>query len=132
LHKQLGTNLVQSSTYHPQMSRQTERVNQILEDMLRACVISSKGSWENWLPLAEFSYNNSLQESIKMVLSKPCMVRNVELLRTRLNSRRGGTTLLILSRKLKSKFVSSNNTLKSLSLDKRAMLTKEEDLLSLR
>ena len=41
-------------------------MNQILEDMLRACVISSKGSWEKWLPLAEFSYNNSYQESIKM------------------------------------------------------------------
>jgi hypothetical protein len=34
--------------------------------MLRACVISSKGSWEKWLPLAEFSYNNSYQESIRM------------------------------------------------------------------
>ena len=34
--------------------------------MLRACVISSKGSWDKWLPLAKFSYNNSYQESIKM------------------------------------------------------------------
>jgi hypothetical protein len=34
--------------------------------MLQACVISSKGLWEKWLPLAEFSYNNSYQESIKM------------------------------------------------------------------
>ena len=34
--------------------------------MLRACVISSMGSWEKWLPLAKFSYNNSYQESIKM------------------------------------------------------------------
>ena len=34
--------------------------------MLRACVISSKGSWEKWLPLAEFSYNNSYQERIRM------------------------------------------------------------------
>ena len=40
-------------------------MNQILEDMLRACVISVKGSWEKWLPLAKFSYNNSYQESIK-------------------------------------------------------------------
>ena len=46
LHKMLGTNLVRSFAYHPQTSRQTKRVNQILEDMLRACVISSKGSWE--------------------------------------------------------------------------------------
>ena len=61
LHNMLGTNLVRSSAYHPQTSRQMERVNQILEDMLRACVISFKGSWDKWLPLAEFSYNNSYQ-----------------------------------------------------------------------
>jgi hypothetical protein len=48
------------------MLGQTKRVNQILEDMLRACVILSKGSWEKRLSLAEFSYNNSYQESIKM------------------------------------------------------------------
>jgi hypothetical protein len=41
-------------------------VNQILEDMLRACIISCNGSWEKWLPLAEFSYNNSYKKSIKM------------------------------------------------------------------
>ena len=41
-------------------------MNQILEDLLRACVISSKGSWDKLLPLAEFSYNNSYQASIKM------------------------------------------------------------------
>ena len=34
--------------------------------MLRACVVSSKDSWEDWLPLVEFSYNNSYLESIKM------------------------------------------------------------------
>jgi hypothetical protein len=34
--------------------------------MLWACVILSKGSWEKWLPLAKFLYNNSYQESIKM------------------------------------------------------------------
>ena len=66
LHKALGSKVIRSSAYHPQTSRQTERVNQILEDMLRACVVSSKGSWEKWLPLIEFSYNNSYQESIKM------------------------------------------------------------------
>jgi hypothetical protein len=55
-------------------------VNNILEDMLRACVISSKGSWEKWLPLAEFYYNNSYQESIKMAPLKLYMVINVELL----------------------------------------------------
>ena len=59
LHQALGTKLIKSSAYHPQTSGQTKRVNQTLEDMLRACIISSKGSWEKWLHLAEFSYNNS-------------------------------------------------------------------------
>jgi len=42
LHKHLGIHLVRRSTYHPQTGRQTECVNQIMEDMLRACVIFSK------------------------------------------------------------------------------------------
>jgi hypothetical protein len=66
LQKGLGTKLVHSSAYHPQTLGQTERLNQILEDMLRSCVLSSKGSWAPWLPLAEFSYNNSYQRNIKM------------------------------------------------------------------
>ena len=41
-------------------------MNQILEDMLRAYVISFKGSCVKWLPLAKFSYKNSYQASIKM------------------------------------------------------------------
>ena len=49
LHKALGTKLIRSSTYHPQTSGQTKRVNQILEDMLRVCVISSKGSREKMI-----------------------------------------------------------------------------------
>ena len=36
--------------------------------MLRACIIELKGSWEDYLHLAEFSYNNSYQVSIKMAL----------------------------------------------------------------
>ena len=52
--------------YHPQTGGQTERVNQILEDMLRACVLTYGASWEDSLPCAEFSYNNSYQESLKM------------------------------------------------------------------
>jgi hypothetical protein len=66
LHKSLGTKLLHSSAYHPQTSGQTERVNQILEDMLWACVLEFPQKWDECLPLAEFSYNNSYQESIKM------------------------------------------------------------------
>jgi hypothetical protein len=66
LHASLRTHLIYSSTYHPQTDGQTERVNQILEDMLRACVLEHQGSWDQNLPWAEFSYNNSYQESLKM------------------------------------------------------------------
>jgi hypothetical protein len=48
------------------MDGQTERVNQILEDMLRACVMEYPGSWDKNLSWAKFSYNNSYQESLKM------------------------------------------------------------------
>ena len=34
--------------------------------MLRACVIEFGGLWDNFLPLAEFSYNNSYHSSIDM------------------------------------------------------------------
>jgi transposase InsO family protein len=62
----LGTSLLKSSAYHPQIDSQIERVNQVLEDMLRACVISFPKKWDECLKLAEFSYNNSYQVSIRM------------------------------------------------------------------
>jgi hypothetical protein len=52
LHKSLGTKLLDSSAYHPQTSGQTERVNQILEDMLWACVLEFPQKWDDCLPLA--------------------------------------------------------------------------------
>jgi hypothetical protein len=48
------------------MDGQTERVNQLLKDMLRAYVIEYQGSWDKNLPSVEFSYNNSYQKSMKM------------------------------------------------------------------
>jgi hypothetical protein len=66
LHETLDTQLRFSSTYHPQTDGQTERVNQVLEDMLRACTLQYGRSWDKSLPYAEFSYNNSYQESLKM------------------------------------------------------------------
>ena len=38
----------------------------MLEDMLRACILDHKGSWEEHLPLVEFAYNNNYQASIQM------------------------------------------------------------------
>src|SRR6187399_2482953 len=66
LHETLGTRLEFSTAFHPQTDGETERVNQILEDMLRACALDYGSSWDDNLPYAEFSYNNSYQASLKM------------------------------------------------------------------
>jgi hypothetical protein len=77
LHECLGTHIIRSSAYHPQTDGQTERVNQIIEDMLCACVLIDGLKWDKHLPLAEFSYNNSYQESIMIspfeaLYEQPC------------------------------------------------------------
>ena len=53
------------------------RTIQVLEDMLRACVLDHKGSWEEHFPLVELAYNNSYQASIQMasyeaLYGRPC------------------------------------------------------------
>ena len=50
---------------------------QVLEDMLRACVLDHRGSWEEHFPLVEFAYNNSYQASIQVapyeaLYGRPC------------------------------------------------------------
>jgi hypothetical protein len=67
LHETLNTQLCFSYAYHPQIDGQIKRVNQILEDMLRACALQYRRSWDKSLPYTEFTYNNSYQESLKMV-----------------------------------------------------------------
>jgi hypothetical protein len=62
----LGTKLNISTAYHPQTDGQSERTIQILEDMLRLCVLDFKGKWIKYLPLIEFAYNNSFQATIGM------------------------------------------------------------------
>jgi hypothetical protein len=62
----LETKLFFSTAYHPQTDRQIERVNQILEDVLRMHVMHQPNKWEDYLPLVEFAYNNGYQASLKM------------------------------------------------------------------
>ena len=71
--KKLETTLSMSSTDHPQSDGQTERVNQIIEDMLRAYFGAKPTKWERYLPILEFAYNSSKHTSI------PCDV-HMELL----------------------------------------------------
>ena len=75
--KAMGTQLTMSTAFHPQTDGQSKRTIQVLEDMLRACVLDHKGNWEEHLPLVEFAYNNSYQASIQMapyeaLYGRPC------------------------------------------------------------
>ena len=45
--KAMGTQLTMNTSFHPQTDGQSERTIQILEEMLRACVLDCKGSWED-------------------------------------------------------------------------------------
>ena len=56
---------------------QSERAIKILEDMLRACILDLKGSWEEHLLLVEFAYQNNYQANINMapyeaLYGRPC------------------------------------------------------------
>ena len=62
----MGPEIRLSSTFYPQTDGQSERVIQIMEDMLLACVMDFKGNWVEHLPLIEFAYNNNFQSSIRM------------------------------------------------------------------
>ena len=59
----LGIKRNLSSAFHPQSDGQTERTNAILEQYLRNYVSYAMDDWINWLPLAEFSFNNSVNAS---------------------------------------------------------------------
>jgi hypothetical protein len=61
------TKLLFSTAHHPQTDGQTERVNRILEDMLRMHVMHQPQKWEEYLPLVEFAYNNGYEESLKII-----------------------------------------------------------------
>ncbi|KAL0557201.1 hypothetical protein IC582_005719 [Cucumis melo] len=62
----MGTRLDFSTAFHRQTDGQTECLNQVLEDMLRACALEFPGSWDSHLHLMEFAYNNSYQATIGM------------------------------------------------------------------
>ena len=66
MHETLGTRLEFSTPFHSQIDGHTERVNQILEDMLRACALDYGSIWDDNLPYAVFSYNNNYQAILKM------------------------------------------------------------------
>ena len=63
LYQRLRIKLAATTAYHPQGDRQTERVNQELEQYLRLFVNQRQDDWTNLLPLADFQYNNHVHAS---------------------------------------------------------------------
>jgi hypothetical protein len=66
LFRGFGPNLNFSTTYHPKSDGQKERVNHVIENMLRMYVMDKPSKWEDYLHLVEFAYNNGYQASLKM------------------------------------------------------------------
>ena len=62
----MGTRLNFSTAFHSQTDGQSERVIQVLEDIFRGYVLDFLGSWDRYIFLMKFAYNNSYQSSICM------------------------------------------------------------------
>ena len=127
LQQAIGTELHFSIAFHPQTDGQSERVIQIVEDMLRDCVSDFKGSWSNHFPLVEFAYNNSYQASIGMapyvaLYGRPCRSPTCWL--------EAGESSLFgpeIVWKLQRRFNSSGRGYSRFKLDKKAMWIDDED-----
>jgi len=63
LNEMLGIKSKLSTVFHPQMNKQTERVNQELEQYLRMFIDHRQEQWPEWLETAEFAYNNKAHSS---------------------------------------------------------------------
>lgn len=66
----LETRLDVSTAFHKQTDGQSERVIQILDDLLWPCALEFGGNWKEYIALVEFTYNNSHQATIGMTLYK--------------------------------------------------------------
>jgi len=65
LNNLLGIQIKLLIAYHPQTDRQTERINQELEQYLRVFINHRQEQWPDWLGTAEFTYNNKVHAATK-------------------------------------------------------------------
>ncbi|MCO5594877.1 hypothetical protein L7F22_048912 [Adiantum nelumboides] len=63
LFENMGTTLKFSSSFHPQTDGQSEEANSTVLDLLKCYVSEHKGKWEQYLPLVEYAYNNTVHSS---------------------------------------------------------------------
>ncbi|GJV64137.1 putative reverse transcriptase domain-containing protein [Tanacetum coccineum] len=75
-----------STAYHPHTDGQSERTIQTFKDILRACAIDFRNSWDKHLPPVEFSYNNSYHTSIKVAPFEALYGRKIQTARDRQKS----------------------------------------------
>jgi len=65
INRLLGIKTATSTAFHPQTDGQTKRINQEIKQYLQLFVNHRQSDWMNWLPMAEFTYNNRVQASTK-------------------------------------------------------------------
>jgi hypothetical protein len=63
LFKMSGTHLRFSTAFHPQTDGQSERANRTLEEVLRHFVSPRQDDWDEYLDLAEYAINDSVNPS---------------------------------------------------------------------
>ncbi|MCO5576552.1 hypothetical protein L7F22_030364 [Adiantum nelumboides] len=63
LFENMGTTLKFSSSFHPQTDGQSEKANSTVLDLLKCYVSEHKATWEHYLPLVEYAYNNTVHTS---------------------------------------------------------------------
>jgi len=66
LYKQLGIEANFTTAYHPQTNGQTERTNQETEHYLHLFINYHQSDWHEWLPTAEFAYNDRVHSATKV------------------------------------------------------------------
>ena len=60
LNSMLGIDTKLLTAYYPQTDKQTERINQELEQYLRMFINHRQEQWPDWLVTVEFVYNNKV------------------------------------------------------------------------
>jgi len=78
LYHLLGTKLVSSTAWHPQTNRQTECINQELDQYLQLFVNKRQDDWYDLLPMVEFQHNNHVYSATQQppfLLDTRCIPR---------------------------------------------------------
>ena len=63
VHRLLGTKLMMSTSFHPQTDGATERVNRVINSILRAVIQPDQSDWCEKLPMVEFAINSAENKS---------------------------------------------------------------------